>query len=109
MNKQKCQDLDSQLANKKLNKLNLGDEMSNVIDEEECRLILELKENSAICKDYYAKYKAAKAEKEAAKNNIDLLRLKMVEGFESWFFKRYGVKVEEHELKRRKVNYKIIF
>lgn len=104
MNKQKCQELDSQLANKKLNKLNLGDEMSNVIDEEECRLILELKDISSVCKDYYAKYKNAKTEKETAKNNIDLLKLKLVETFESWFFKRYGVKVDEHELKLRKVN-----
>ena len=103
MNKQKCQELDAQLGNKKMNKLNLGDEMTNVIDEEECRLVLELKEMSSICKDYYVKYKNAKTEKETAKNNIDILRLKLMEGFESWFYKRFGIKVEDHELKIRKV------
>jgi hypothetical protein len=77
--------------------------MSNVIDEEECRLIDELKEITGYYKESVEKFKSTKAEKNNVKNNIDLLRLRLVENFENWFYKRYGIRVEEHELKLKKV------
>lgn len=79
--------------------------MTNVIDEEECKMINDLKEEKEIYVSCSEKFKNAKAEISNLKNNLDLLRLKYVESFENWFYKKYGIKVEEHELKLSKVNY----
>jgi hypothetical protein len=102
--KSKIEDLKTVLNEKKLNKLNLGDEMTNVIDEEECKLISDLKEVKESYKEYVDKFKNSKSDIVTIKNNLDMLKIKYVEGFENWFFRRYGIKVEEHELKINKVS-----
>ena len=33
-----------------------------------------------------------------------MLKVKFVETFENWFFKKYGIRIEDHELRLEKVN-----
>jgi len=101
--KSKIESLKVVLNEKKLNKLNLGDDMTELIDEEGYKLIDEMKSVKAEYKDYLDKFKVAKSEINSFKNNLDMLKVKYVESFEAWFFKKYGIKVEDHELKLRKV------
>ncbi len=103
--KSKIENLKVTLNDKKFNKLSLGDEMTDLIDEEGYKLIDELKGVKESYKDNLDKFKFSKSEINVLKNNLDLLKVKYVENFENWFYKKYGIKLEEHELKMSKVKY----
>jgi hypothetical protein len=77
--------------------------LANVIDEEEFKIIDEMKTLKNSYKEYVDKFKHAKTEICIMKNNLDVLKVKYVETFETWFYKKYGIKVEDHELKLEKV------
>jgi hypothetical protein len=62
------------LNEKKLNKLNLGDDGMNVIDEEECKLIQDFKDYKEIYKENLDKFKNAKSEINTIKGNMDMVR-----------------------------------
>ena len=91
------------LAEKKRNKLSIGEEMTELIDEEGYKLIDEIKGLKDSYKECLDKFKSAKSEVSNIKNNLDRLRIKYVESFENWFFRKYGIRIEEHEMKLTKV------
>ena len=62
------------LNEKKLNKLNVGDDVMNIIDEEECKLIQDFKDYKEVYKENLDKFKNAKSEINNLKNNRDLVR-----------------------------------
>jgi len=95
------------LNEKKLNKLSLGDDMTNIIDEEEFKVIDSFKGVKESYKEYLEKFKSSKSDISLIKNNLDLLKVRYVDNFESWFFKKYGIKLEDHELRISKVSYKM--
>jgi hypothetical protein len=101
--KLQMENLKNKLNEKKLNKLNLGDDMTELIDEEGYKLIDDLKNAKNNYKEYHDKFKFSKSEINSLKTNLDMLKVKYVESFESWFLKKYGIKLEEHELKLSKV------
>jgi len=70
--------------------------MSNVIDEEECRMINDLKEIKDVYKEVLEKFKSSKIEIQTIKGNLEVLKIKYVENFENWFFEKYGIRVQEH-------------
>jgi len=49
--------------------------LSSVIDEEECRLIQDLKDFKDIYKENFQKFKSAKSDIAMYKNNLELVRL----------------------------------
>ena len=63
------------LNEKKLNKLSLGDEVMNIIDEEECKLIQDFKDFKEVYKENLDKFKNAKSEISNIKNNLDIVIL----------------------------------
>lgn len=70
----KCiDDTKIKLNEKKLNKLNLGDDVMNIIDEEECKLIQDFKDYREVYKENLDKFKNAKSEIESVKSNLDLV------------------------------------
>lgn len=95
-------DFKLKLEDKKNYKFNLGDDMTNIIDEEEYNFIDKLK----VTKDEYKvnlnHYKELKSDISQIKSNIDMEKISLVENFESWFYKKYGIKVEDYELKLNK-------
>lgn len=103
--KGQIEDLRAKLNEKKQNKLNLADEMTNVIDDEECKMMNQLKE----VRDEYRKvvdtFKRSKVEINEMRNNLDLLKIKYVDSFEAWFLKKYKIRIEEHELRIAKAKY----
>jgi len=70
--------------------------MSNVIDEEECRMINDLKEIKDVYKEVLEKFRNSKVEIQTIKGNLEILKIKYVENFENWFFEKYGIRVKEH-------------
>ena len=103
--KEQIDNIQSVLKTKQQNKLNLADEMTNVIDDEECKLIDQLKDIRKNYKETVEKFKQTKVQINELKNNLDLLKIKYVDNFENWFFKKYHIRVEEHELKLAKAKY----
>ena len=103
--KEKIDNIQSSLKNKQQNKLNLADEMTNVIDDEECKLIDQLKDIRKNYKETVEKFKQTKVQINELKNNLDLLKIKYVDSFENWFYKKYHIRVEEHELRLAKAKY----
>ena len=103
--KEQIDNIQSALKNKQQNKLNLADEMTNVIDDEECKLIDQLKDIRKNYKETVEKFKQTKVQINELKNNLDLLKIKYVDLFENWFFKKYHIRVEEHELRLAKAKY----
>jgi hypothetical protein len=97
--------LKNKLNEKKMNKLNLGDDMTELIDEEGYKLIDDLKSMKNNYKEYHDKFKFSKNEINSFKTNLDMLKIKYLDSFENWFLKKYGIKLEEHELKISKVFY----
>ncbi len=91
------------LNEKKLNKLSLGDDMTNIIDEEEFKVIDSFKGVKESYKEHLEKFKTAKSDISLIKNNLDILKVRYVDNFEAWFFKKYGIKLEDHELRINKV------
>ena len=107
--KEQIEALRGRLNEKKQNKLNLADEMTNVIDDEECKLIDELKDVRSHYKEVVDNFKRAKVDIAEMKNNLDLLKIKYVDSFESWFYRKYHIKLEEHELRLAKAKYGVNF
>ena len=103
--KEQIDSIQSALKNKQQNKLNLADEMTNVIDDEECKLIDQLKDIRKNYKETVEKFKQTKVQINELKNNLDLLKIKYVDSFENWFYKKYHIRVEEHELRLAKAKY----
>ena len=103
--KEQIDNIQSALKSKQQNKLNLADEMTNVIDDEECKLIDQLKDIRKNYKETVEKFKQTKVQISELKNNLDLLKIKYVDSFENWFFKKYHIRVEEHELRLAKAKY----
>ena len=103
--KEQIDNIQAALKNKQQNKLNLADEMTNVIDDEECKLIDQLKDIKKNYKETVEKFKQTKVQISELKNNLDLLKIKYVDNFENWFFKKYHIRVEEHELRLAKAKY----
>ena len=103
--KEQIDNIQSALKNKQQNKLNLADEMTNVIDDEECKLIDQLKDIRKNYKETVDKFKQTKVQINELKNNLDLLKIKYVDSFENWFYKKYHIRVEEHELRLAKAKY----
>ena len=103
--KEQIDNINSALKNKQQNKLNLADEMTNVIDDEECKLIDQLKDIRKNYKETVEKFKQTKVQINELKNNLDLLKIKYVDSFENWFYKKYHIRVEEHELRLAKAKY----
>ena len=62
------------LNEKKINKLNLGDDVMNIIDEEECKLIQDFKDYKEIYKENLDKFKNSKSEISNLKGNLDLVK-----------------------------------
>ena len=93
------------LNEKQQNKMNLADEMTNVIDDEECKLIDELKDVRNHYKETVDKFKAVKVEINEMKNNLDMLKVKYVDSFENWFLRKYKINIQEHELRLAKAKY----
>jgi CRISPR/Cas system CSM-associated protein Csm5 (group 7 of RAMP superfamily) len=77
--------------------------MAMIIDEEEYKLIDALKDLKLSYKESSDNFKHTKAEIVIHKHNLDVLKVKFVEAFETWFFRKYGIKIEDHELKLEKV------
>ena len=105
--KEQIDNINNALKNKQQNKLNLADEMTNVIDDEECKLIDQLKDIRKNYKETVEKFKQTKVHINELKNNLDLLKIKYVDSFENWFYKKYHIRVEEHELRLAKAKYGI--
>ena len=103
--KEQIDNIQSVLKTKQQNKLNLADEMTNVIDDEECKLIDQLKDIRKNYKETVEKFKQTKVQINELKNNLDLLKIKYVDSFENWFYKKYHIRVEEHELRLAKAKY----
>ena len=103
--KEQIDNINTALKNKQQNKLNLADEMTNVIDDEECKLIDQLKDIRKNYKEAVEKFKQTKVQINELKNNLDLLKIKYVDSFENWFYKKYHIRVEEHELRLAKAKY----
>ena len=103
--KEQIDNIQTALKSKQQNKLNLADEMTNVIDDEECKLIDQLKDIRKNYKETVEKFKQTKVQINELKNNLDLLKIKYVDSFENWFFKKYHIRVEEHELRLAKAKY----
>ena len=105
--KEQIDNIQTALKSKQQNKMNLADEMTNVIDDEECKLIDQLKDVRKNYKETVEKFKQTKVSINELKNNLDLLKIKYVDSFEMWFFKKYHIRVEEHELRLAKAKYGI--
>lgn len=103
--KAEIEDLRVKLNEKKQNKLNLADEMTNVIDDEECKMMTQLKEVRDQYKKVVETFKRKKVEINEMRNNLDLQKIKYVDSFESWFLKKYKIRIEEHELRIAKAKY----
>jgi hypothetical protein len=103
--KDKLKEIKALLNDKKQNKLNLADEMTNVIDDEECKLIDELKQVRNEYKDVVDNFNAAKLEISKLKDDMNNMKIEYVENFEEWFYKKYGLRIEEHELRLAKAKY----
>ena len=108
----KSQDLKSQideikvkLNEKKQNKLNLADEMTNVIDEEECQFLDDLKARRDEYKEVVNNFNKLKEEMREIKDNIEMMKVKYVENFENWFLEKYGIAIDQHELMLAKARY----
>lgn len=100
--KSKIDDYKIKLNEKKLKKFNFGDENTNIIDEEECKYINDLKEERDNYKNYLQQFKDVKSDISLKKEKIDMLKITYVEDFENWFANRYGIKLEDYELKKQK-------
>ena len=105
--KAKTEDIKLKLNDKKQNKLNLADEMTNVIDEEEVKLLEDLKVTKEEYKNIVKQFNEYKKQIHELKEELDMLKIKYVENFEKWFFDKYNVSLEEHELRLAKAKYGI--
>ena len=105
--KAKIDEIKLKLNEKKQNKLNLADEMTNVIDEEEVKFLEELKVKKEEYKNTVKQFNEYKTQIHELKEGLDLRKIKYVENFEKWFLQKYNVGLEEHELRLAKAKYGI--
>ena len=105
--KNKIDEIKSKLNKKKQNKLNLADEMTNVIDEEEVKFLEELKIKKEEYKNTVKQFNEYKTQIHDIKEGLDLMKIKYVDNFEKWFLQKYNVSLEEHELRLAKAKYGI--
>ena len=105
--KNKIDEIKSKLNEKKQNKLNLADEMTNVIDEEEVKFLEELKIKKEEYKNTVKQFNEYKTQIHDIKEGLDLMKIKYVDNFEKWFLQKYNVGLEEHELRLAKAKYGI--
>ncbi|MCQ2819131.1 MAG: hypothetical protein MJ252_17855 [archaeon] len=105
--KQEIEELKKKLEEKKKNKQNLADANTNVIDEEECRFIADLKEKKKALSEDIRAFKDCQSEINEMKTNLDRLKVAYVDSFEKWFKKKYRISLEEHELKEAKRKHKV--
>ena len=105
--KNKIDEIKSKLNEKKQNKLNLADEMTNVIDEEEVKFLEELKIKKEEYKNTVKQFNEYKTQIHDIKEGLDLMKIKCVDNFEKWFLQKYNVSLEEHELRLAKAKYGI--
>ena len=103
--KNKIDEIKSKLNEKKQNKLNLADEMTNVIDEEEVKFLEELKIKKEEYKNTVKQFNEYKTQIHDIKEGLDLMKIKYVDNFEKWFLQKYNVSLEEHELRLAKAKY----
>ena len=81
--------------------------MTNVIDEEEVKLLEELKLKKEEYKNIVKQFNEYKKQIYDNKEGLDLMKIKYVENFEKWFLQKYNVSLEEHELRLAKAKYGI--
>ena len=81
--------------------------MTNVIDEEEVKLLEELKLKKEEYKNIVKQFNDYKKQIYDNKEGLDLMKIKYVENFEKWFLQKYNVSLEEHELRLAKAKYGI--
>lgn len=93
------------IEDKKACKFNLGDEMTNIIDQEEFNLYTRLKHEKDEYKKHSDLYKECRTDIDNIKEQINLHKVTYIENFENWFFKRFGIKLEDYELKIDKGKY----
>ena len=105
--KAKIDEIKTKLNEKKQNKLNLADEMTNVIDEEEVKYLEELKIKKEEYKNTVKQFNEYKTQIHNIKEDLDLMKIKYVDNFEKWFLQKYNVSLEEHELRLAKAKYGI--
>ena len=105
--KAKIDEIKIKLSEKKQNKLNLADEMTNVIDEEEVKFLEELKIKKEEYKNTVKQFNEYKTQIHDIKEGLDLLKIQYVDNFEKWFLQKYNVGLEEHELRLAKAKYGI--
>ncbi len=105
--KNKIDEIKSKINEKKQNKLNLADEMTNVIDEEEVKFLEELKIKKEEYKNTVKQFNEYKTQIHDIKEGLDLMKIKYVDNFEKWFLQKYNVSLEEHELRLAKAKYGI--
>jgi len=105
--KEQIDNIQSVLKTKQQNKLNLADEMTNVIDEEEVKLLEELKIKKEEYKNTVKQFNDYKTQIHEIKEGLDLLKIKYVEKLEKWFLQKYNVGLEDHELRLAKAKYGI--
>ena len=103
--KEQIDNIQATLKTKQQNKINLADEMTNVIDDEECKLIDQLKTIRKSYKETVERFKQTKVQINEMKNTLDVLKIKYVDSFENWFYRKYHIRVEEHELRLAKAKY----
>ena len=85
--------------------MNLADEMTNVIDDEECKYLEQFKEVRGNYREVVENFNEAKKEISNLKESLEVMKIKYVENFENWFLQKYGIKIEEHELRLAKAKY----
>ena len=79
--------------------------MTNVIDEEECQFLDDLKARRDEYKEVVTNFNKLKEEMRNIKDNIEMMKVKYVENFENWFLEKYGIAIDQHELMLAKARY----
>lgn len=92
--KTQLEDIQLQLKQKEENKTQ--EEINkNIIDEEEFQLIKKKKISKRDYKNEVEKIKALRNIIVELDSNITQLKTGLIQGFEAWFFKRYGISVAD--------------
>ena len=82
--------LKEQLDKKRETQKAEGENVGDVIDEEEFAIIKELKDHKKVYKTNYDEYLALKSEVLIIKQNIDKLKQQLILSFDEWYEKTYG-------------------
>ena len=82
-----------------------GNKFKEQIDSIQSALKSKQQNKLNLAEETVEKFKQTKVQINELKNNLDLLKIKYVDSFENWFFKKYHIRVEEHELRLAKAKY----